>query len=324
VSVTLILFVAVLLVAALTAGATAVRVVSRIWMRHWVEQRLTGTVERALSLDRPTRLLLAAGTGVALTTFGAGICLAVVHGPASLMLARDVAILLALVLIGGQLIPRAIARRWPAPLVPVLVPFLRVVDLMVTPFRVVADAAARLVVPTISARPQPTEQDELRDLLREGELEGISRREEAELISDVVAFGEKRVRDVMTAGSDVFALDVALPPLELAQRMAQAAFSRVPIYRDTPGNVVGMLHAFDVLKAEGERTPPLRPVGTAHPEQAANELLFSMLKARRHLAVVRNPEGELVGIVTLEDLLEELVGDIRDEHDEPAPPAASR
>ncbi|MCU0636239.1 MAG: CNNM domain-containing protein, partial [Gemmatimonadaceae bacterium] len=201
---TLLLIITVVLVGALTAGATAVRVVSRIWMRHWVEQRLSGSVERALSLDRPTRLLLAAGTGVALTAFGAGIGLAVLHGAASLALARDVAVLLLAIMILGQLLPRAIARRWPALLVPVLVPVLRIVDLIVTPFRLVADAVGRLVVPPAAPAPPPTEQDELRDLLREGELEGISQREEAELISDVVAFGEKRVRDVMTPASDVF------------------------------------------------------------------------------------------------------------------------
>jgi putative hemolysin len=323
-SVTLIVFVSVLLVASLTAGATSVRMVSRIWLRHWVEQRLTGSVERALSLDRPTRLLLAAGTGVALTVFGAGICLAVVHGGASLLLARDVVVLLTAVLMLGQLVPRAVARRWPTALVPVLVPFLRIVDLIVTPFRLVADGVARFVVPNRPSVTAPTEQDELRDLLREGELEGISPREEADLISDVVAFGEKRVRDVMTPASDLFSLDIALPPLDLAQRMAHAAFSRVPIYRDNPNNIVGMLHAFDVLKAEGERTPPLRPVGSAQPDQAANELLFAMLKARRHLSVVRGADETVIGIVTLEDLLEELVGDIRDEHDDPSPSPSSR
>jgi putative hemolysin len=323
-TVTLIVLVTVLLVAALTAGATAVRMVSRIWLRHWVEQRLTGSVERALSLDRPTRLLLAAGTGVALTVFGAGICLAVVHAGASLALARDVVLLLAAVLVAGQLVPRAVARRWPTVLVPVLVPFLRVVDLIVTPFRLVADGVAHLVVPNRAPVMPHTEADELRDLLREGELEGISPREEADLISDVVAFGEKKVRDVMTPASDLFALDGALPPLELAQRMAQAAFSRVPIYRDDPNNIIGMLHAFDVLTAEGERTPPVRPVGSAQPDQAANKLLFGMLKARRHLAVVRGVDSTVLGIVTLEDLLEELVGDIRDEHDDPSPTGTVR
>jgi putative hemolysin len=321
---TVILLAAIAVVAALTAGATAVRMVSRIWLRHWVEQRLSGKVERALSLDRPSRLLLAAGTGIALAVFAAGLALAALDGLAPLELARDVVLLLLGVLLLGQVVPRAIARRWPAALVPVLVPVLRMVDVVVTPFRLVADAVARRVVPAGEGHAEPAEQDDLRDLLREGELEGISQRGEAELISGVVAFGDKRVEQLMTPVADAFMLDGALAPGEFADRVAQAAFSRVPVYHGHPDAVVGMVHAFDVLKAAGERMPALRPVAVARPDQAANELLFGMLRARRHLAIVRSPDGPMVGLITLEDLLEELVGDIRDEHDDPTPSGSGR
>jgi CBS domain containing-hemolysin-like protein len=80
-----------------------------------------------------------------------------------------------------------------------------------------------------------------------------------------------------------------------------------------------MVHAFDVLKSGGDEWPPVRPVASATPATPCNELLFSMLRTRRHLAVVRDASGATAGLVTLEDLLEELVGDIRDEHDEPEP-----
>jgi putative hemolysin len=74
-----------------------------------------------------------------------------------------------------------------------------------------------------------------------------------------------------------------------------------------------------VLKSGGDVWPPIRPIATATTETACNDLLFSMLRTRRHLAVVRDAAGATAGIVTLEDLLEELVGEIRDEHDEPEP-----
>jgi putative hemolysin len=80
-----------------------------------------------------------------------------------------------------------------------------------------------------------------------------------------------------------------------------------------------MIHAFDVMKSFGESMPPIRPVVFAIPEDACNELLFRMLRSRLHLAIIRDGPERIVGLVTLEDLLEELVGDIRDEHDEPAP-----
>jgi putative hemolysin len=81
-----------------------------------------------------------------------------------------------------------------------------------------------------------------------------------------------------------------------------------------------MVHVFDVLKADTEQPPPLRSVGATRAEKPCNELLSEMLRGRRHLAIVRDAGGHTIGIVTLEDLLEELVGDIRDEHDEPDEP----
>jgi putative hemolysin len=78
-----------------------------------------------------------------------------------------------------------------------------------------------------------------------------------------------------------------------------------------------MVLAFDVLKAGAETIPPLRPVASATVSAPCNELLFLMLRERRHLAIVRDTAGITAGLVSLEDLLEELVGDIRDEHDEP-------
>ncbi|MFL5574475.1 MAG: CBS domain-containing protein, partial [Gemmatimonadaceae bacterium] len=126
--------------------------------------------------------------------------------------------------------------------------------------------------------------------------------------------------DMMTPRDEVFAVERDTPPREMARRIAQSKYSRVPVYHGTLDQVVGMVHAFDVLKAGGDAAPPVRPVGVALASKHCNELLFDMLRGRTHLAVVQDaPGGRTLGIVTLEDLLEELVGDIRDEHDEPQP-----
>jgi putative hemolysin len=90
----------------------------------------------------------------------------------------------------------------------------------------------------------------------------------------------------------------------------------VPVYRATPDQVVGMVHVFDVLASGGDSWPALRPVTVTSGDRPANELLFALLRARRQLAIVVG-DGRLEGVVTVEDLLEELVGEIRDEHDEP-------
>lgn len=315
----LIIAFAVLVVATLTVGATAVRAVSRLWLRHWVERQGVALGKMARHLERPTRLVHAAGTGATLVVFATGALLTVFNAGEPWLLARD-AFIFAVLLIGiGQLLPRAVGRRFAPQLVPVFVPVLRTVDTVVSPFLLLGRKVASLVVHPTRRTASVEAREGLEDLLRDGALEEMGATEEMAIISGVVQFGDKTARDVMTPRGDVFALDEALPSMEIARKLATAAYSRVPIYRGSIDEIVGMIHAFDVLRVAGESMPPLRPVAFASPDKAATELLFEMLRARRHLAVVRLANGTLAGIVTLEDLLEELVGDIRDEHDEPAP-----
>ena len=316
------LFIALALVAWLTAGAMAVRSVSRIWLRHWAEQQLRGAAAAITYLERPNRLLTAASAGVALTLLIAGMILGSVSGGLALVWASLV--FAGFAVLFGQLIPRAVARRWPSTVAPFVLPILRIADVLTTP---ITSAGHAIVHPLVRAPRQPTptaERDPIQDLLREGELEGIGERDEIAIISGVVEFSEKVVRDVMTPRSEIFALPDGVDPHTMASQIAQSRYSRVPIYHGTLDNILGMVHAFDVIKAHGETPAALRPVATSAPEAPCNELLFRMLRERVHLPIVRDQGGRTLGLVTLEDLLEELVGDIRDEHDEPEPPRPTR
>lgn len=310
------LLLALVIVAWLTAGGMAVRSVSRIWLRHWAERRLRGFAAAVGYLERPQRLLVAASAGVAMTLLLAGVRLGISDSGAQLLL--RLAVYSGIVVLLGQLVPRAIARRWSLPLVPVLLPVLHAAELLASPMvslgRVLAGPIERRFPPRIA---EP-ESDAIQDLLREGELEGIGEHDEIAIISGVVEFGAKVVREVMTPRGEIFALEEKTDPRQLAERIAKSAYSRVPIYRESLDNVIGMVHAFDVLKARGEHMPPVRPVAFAEPDTPCNELLFRMLRERLHLAIVRDEARWTLGLVSLEDLLEELVGDIRDEHDEPA------
>ena len=313
-----VLIVTIVTVACLTATATAVRSVSRIWLRHWVERRLSGSQTAELYLDRPQRLLLAASTGVAITVFFAGTIIgSMVDGGIGARLRAIVLYAFALLLI-GQLFPRAAARRWPSLVIPVLLPALRAVEFVLMPLLVVARR-----ITGESQREQRegigTDAEALEELLREGELEGVGEHTEISIIEGVVQFGEKTLGDVMTPRSDVFSLPLDTPPDEMARQIAAAGYSRVPIHRGSLDDVVGMLHAFDVLQEQAGGDRALRPVAFASASMPCNDFLFRMIHERRHLAVVRDEQGRTQGIVTLEDLLEELVGDIRDEHDDPTP-----
>ncbi len=310
--------IAIIIVAILTAGGMAVRSVSRIRLRHWAERRLRGSEAALTYLERPHRMTAAAGAGVAFTLVLTGVLVGIRAGGWTLV--WQLVLLGAVMVFAGQLVPRAIARRWASALLPVLLPVLRVAELAAAPVVMFGRAVARRFEPPVPAQQKDAERDAIQDLLREGELEGVGEHAEIAIISGVVEFGEKTVGDVMTARQDIFALDESIPARELATRIAQSAYSRVPIYRGSLDHVLGMVHAFDVLKAGADEVPPLREVTFAGPKVSLNDLLFRMLRERQHLAIVQDDTGRTLGLVTLEDLLEELVGDIRDEHDEPEPP----
>lgn len=308
------LLVALAIVAVLTGGAMAIRSASRIWLRHWAERRLRGSATAIRYLERPHRLIFAAAAGTAATLVVAGVLLGIRAG--HLALVGQGVIYAALVIVVGQMIPRALARRWPAEVVPVTLPVLRLAEITAAPVAALGRLVARRWEP-VSTATGDEDHESIQELLREGELEGVGGRDEIAIISGVVAFGEKRLSDVMTPRAEIFALDAATDPHALSMAVAQSAYSRVPIYRGTLDDVVGMVMAFDVLKLGGDTMPPLRPVTFAAPDAACNELLFRMLRDRRHMVIVRDGADHTLGLVTLEDLLEELVGDIRDEHDEP-------
>lgn len=307
-----------LLVAVLTAAAAAVRSVSRIWLRHWVEERLGGGGSATPVVYDVQRLLLSAGTAVALVAFATGAVIGTRFQDSPQALLERVAIATVLILVAGQLVPRAIGRRWATALVPVLVPVLRVLTSLLTPLVVVAQRLAASTEKRATVQGNGTsEREALEDLLREGELEGVGDPGESAIISGVVEFADKLARDVMTPRTDIFHLDRHLPPREIVARVAQTKYSRVPITDGGVDRIEGMIHAFDLLKWDDGPLPPLRRVVFARDSESAAELLSRLLRDRVHLAIVRDERGLTQGLITLEDLLEELVGDIRDEHDEP-------
>jgi putative hemolysin len=300
--------------AILTLGATAVRAVSRLWLRHWIEHRAKGPGELARYLERPMRLVHAAGTAGMLVVFATGSLIAMADGLRTWAFVRDLVVFLVGLLIIGQLLPRAIGRRWAPQLVPVVVPILRLFDLALAPFHALASWLGHRVRGRDHAGDDDMKEG-LEELLRDGTFSDIGTTEEMAIISGVMQFGDKTVADVMTPRRELFLLSDQLSADEMARQVAQAGYSRVPVFHEQPDQISGMVHVFDVFKRRGQARPPLRPVMSTIPTRPAKDLLFELLRSRRQLAIVQDG-ATVVGLVTLEDLLEELVGDIRDEHDD--------
>lgn len=314
------ILVATFVVAWLTAASIAVRAASRIWLRHWMERRPAGFEVAERYIERPTRLVIAAAAGSALAIVLGGVVVTA-RAPQNAQALLYLAVAALFLIVIGKILPRAIGRRWPSRLIPVLLPPLRLVEIALWPIVALSRSVERRSARKRHAGLPHDARDGIEDLLREGELEGVGARDEIAIITGVVRFGEKTVRDVMTPRAQVFALDESLEAGELARRIAESAYSRVPITRNNSlDEIVGMVHAFDVLRADGER-PAVRNVPSTPSDTRCNDFLYRMLRMSAHLAVVRDPDGRTAGIVTLEDLLEELVGDIRDEHDELSPGA---
>lgn len=303
-------------VGVLTAAATALRTVSRIWLRHWAEQRLAGSGTASLYLERPQRLLIAAGTGIASTVFALGAVIGLADGDRPAVLVRSLLLASLGLLVVGQMIPRAIARRWPAESLPIVLPLLRAVERLTAPLALVAMRLVRRMRGPLHQE-LPTETDTLDDLLREGEIEGVGVAAERAIISGVVEFGDTRVGEVMTPRSEIVALDRNAPADQVAHLVAQSKYTRVPIYDGTLDQMVGMITSWDVIARPEAPLRNPRPVAIANPDEPCHTLMTRMLRERRHLAIVRGAGGETLGLVTLEDLVEEFVGEIQDEHDDP-------
>ncbi len=314
----LIMLLSAVAIAWLVAGATVVRLISRIWLRHWAERGLRGGEATAASVNRPQRLLASASVGIGLVLAVAGAALAWRAGEPVPRLAAALAICAAVVIFLAQLVARALARHWTAGLAPWTLPALRVAEVVTWPVLRTSRAVRGAPSPRV-AHSAAEERAAVEQLLRESELEGVTARDDAAIIAGVVQFADKRVGEVMTPRDQIFAIDAGMDAFEAAELVARSAYSRVPVYRGSLDQVTGLIHAFDLLRgAEQAMTSP-RPVAWTTPETLCNALLFEMLRDHRHLAVVRDTNGRTLGLVTLDDLLEELVGDIRDEHDEPAP-----
>jgi putative hemolysin len=184
---------------------------------------------------------------------------------------------------------------------------------------------AKWVSPTATVpRPEPVSEAEFKALLRASEFQGQVEPQERELIHKVFDFGTRRVAEVMTQREKIHAIDLGTPPDRIVAEVVAGHFSRIPIYRTSPDNIVGILHVKDLVTRRLEPSPPrlerlIRPAYYVPPGKPLAELFDEMRRGRFQLALVVNEYGKVLGLITLEDLLEELFGEIRDEFDYEGP-----
>ena len=163
-------------------------------------------------------------------------------------------------------------------------------------------------------------EEEIKHLVKEGREQGVLDQTEMELIHSVFEFSETPVRKVMIPRPKIFALDAATPPGDVGNLIVESGFSRIPAYEGSVDNIIGVIYVKDVLRLLEKRQPVvlrkiLHPVHFVPETKKVGVLLKELQKRRSHMAVVIDEHGSVTGLVTMEDLLEEIVGPIEDEYD---------
>src|SRR3954465_629025 len=295
----------VLTVFGATAGSALITV-SRAELTRAVSRRLRGAAASLAGLAQIDRYLTAASatTSLGVLLLGAAVP-GLLAGSAPKSLVALVLVAVPLVLFAAYLVPRWLtqprAESVAARVTPVLRPWSRALGLLLP---------ARTAI-------RPTD---LRSIWREGAAVGGQDDNELMMVGGVMAFTSRPVREVMTPRTDIVAIEEDSPLDEIRLVFAGSGYSRIPVIRGTLDDIIGMLHAFDLVKAGPGGPPPVRPVSVTPASRSCGDLLLDMQRERRHFAVVLDEFGGTLGIATLEDLLEELVGEIFDEHDEEVRP----
>jgi CBS domain containing-hemolysin-like protein len=229
----------------------------------------------------------------------------------------------------GELAPKSAAISRTVPVALILAPLMRGFYLATKPVVDVFNFMGNLVLkpfgipPAAEAGHAPHSEDELRDLLRESREGGMIEGDEQQLSEAALVFGDRRAREVMTPRWDIVFATSDESPRDVAEKAMHSGHTRLPLCEPERGleGAVGFINAKDLLRVafgetEGADLRRLaRPIARVAESERLDEVLREMRRDRRHLALVLDEHGTVVGLITLEDILEELVGEIEDEFD---------
>ena len=284
----------------------------------------------------PPHFIAAMQLGVTLTSLGIG---ALGEMALSRLFDKVIATLLAVILaylvltflhvVIGELVPKGIALGHSEGTALIVVAPVRAFFLVMAPLIWFLEACTEIVLRWLGQKPPSADDDvhseaELRMLVSQSTAHGEIEQQEQEMLYKVFDFADKEAKDVMVPRPEVVALSIDLPPEQCLEAVMDSPFTRYPVYRESLDNVVGILHVRDLFRALRDRgmhevkvEDIIRPAHIVPETKDLAALLAEFRRANQHMAIVVDEYGDMEGIVTLEDLLEEIVGDIEDEFDLP-------
>ena len=229
----------------------------------------------------------------------------------------------ALLVVGvGEILPEAAVLRAPEQAALAFAPFVALLEWLLNPVvRIMLWASGRVTAPLAGQRVPFVTEEEIKTLVDAGEEGGAIEEDEKEMIYSIFDIGDTLAREIMIPRMDVLALDMGTPVPEAVNAVISVGHSRIPVYQGSIDNVVGLLYAKDLLRVwqSGGQTTPLRgllrPAYFVPETKKVDDLLAELQQQRIHMAIVVDEYGGTAGLVTLEDIVEEIVGEIRDEYD---------
>lgn len=196
-----------------------------------------------------------------------------------------------------------------------------ILDVLLSPLIALAVRLSGQANITMQQFTPPTD-DELKSWVETGQADGALEKEERRMIYSIFQFGDTLAREIMVPRIDMLSLDVDAPLAEAVEAVSGSGHSRIPIYEETVDNIIGLIYAKDLLpylekkKEFRSLREMMRPAYFVPEAKKLDDLLTEMQSSRRHMAIVVDEYGGVAGLVTLEDVLEEIFGEIRDEYDQ--------
>lgn len=230
-------------------------------------------------------------------------------------------------LILGELVPKRLGLQHAEDIAVRVAPFMSALARTARPIIALLSGSSNLVLRLLrqqTSNTVPVTEEDILYITQEGATSGTVEAEEAQFIRRAFRFTDRIVRQVMTPRSEIVAVEVNTPISEVIQTVLASGYSRLPVYEETLDQVLGFVHVKDLLQAREQHTGAddasvlrqiVRPAPFVLEHQPVSDLLPTFQQEGMHMALVSDEYGQVTGLVTLEDLLEELVGDIADEHD---------
>ena len=323
----IILVILLVLSAFFSSAETALTTVNRLRVRALVEEgnKRAKTLEKVLADQGKLLTAILIGNNIVNISASSLMTVMVTHVFGSAYIGIFTGVLTVLVLIFGEISPKTIATLKAEYLALRYAGAIRVIMVVATPLVFIVGAMSNAFLKMLGIDPnagkQKITETELRTMVDVSHEEGIIEKEEKEIISNVFDIGDVKAKDIMVPRIDIAFANVEMTYDELIEVFKEDRFTRMPVYENNTDNVIGIINMKDILLYDHHSPFDIRKFLREplyiYEDKNVSELLVEMKSADINLGVVLDEYGAVVGLITLEDILEEIVGEIRDEYDQP-------